>query len=82
MLLMRECHYFHVILIFVPFIIISLTLVFNSKENGGELNQFSFLDATGQLSNVTLNNFDDKKAPNADLFIFNVPDDVQIDYQR
>ena len=60
----------------------SLTLVFNSKENGGELNQFSFLDATGQLSNVTLNKFDDKKAPNADLFIFNVPDDVQIDDQR
>jgi len=60
----------------------SLTLIFNSKDNGGELSQFSFLDATGQLSHVTLTKFDDKQAPNSDLFNFDVPNGVQIDDQR
>lgn len=60
----------------------SLTLIFNSKDNGGELRQFSFLDATGQLSHVALNNFNAKQAPNANLFNFEVPEGVQIDDQR
>ncbi|MDP7592337.1 MAG: outer membrane lipoprotein chaperone LolA [Litorilituus sp.] len=60
----------------------SLTLIFNNQVNGGQLSQFSFLDATGQLSHVTLKKFDDKQKPQADFFRFDVPDDVQIDDQR
>ena len=62
----------------------SLTLVFDSSSDNsdGKLKQFSFLDATGQLSHIKLTNFDDKNTPQASLFKFVVPDDVQIDDQR
>lgn len=63
----------------------SLTLEFSVNEqniNASELSQFSFLDATGQVSHIKLSNFDAEKAPESHLFNFTVPDDVQIDDQR
>jgi outer membrane lipoprotein carrier protein len=63
----------------------SLTLVFSTKklnEQGSELSQFSFLDATGQLSHIKLSNFDAENVPESSLFNFMVPEGVQIDDQR
>lgn len=60
----------------------SLTLVFNSKEKSNQLKQFSFLDATGQLSHIKLSNFDAQHAPKQSLFNFVLPEDVQVDDQR
>jgi len=60
----------------------SLTLIFSSDTEGRGLKQFSFLDATGQLSHIKLSNFNDKKEPKAKLFSFVVPEGVQIDDQR
>lgn len=63
----------------------SLTLEFSVNEqniNASELSQFSFLDATGQVSHIKLSNFDAENAPESHLFHFTVPDDVQIDDQR
>jgi len=60
----------------------SLTLVFDSKDKTDQLKTFSFLDATGQTSNITLTNFDSQSKPVASLFKFDVPDGVQIDDQR
>jgi len=60
----------------------SLTLRFNSKENNGKLKQFSFLDATGQLSDIKLSDYDDQNPPKTSLFKFVVPEGVQIDDQR
>lgn len=59
----------------------SLTLVFD-HENDGQLTQFSFLDATGQLSKITLSNFNAQHKPKASLFDFLIPEGVQIDDQR
>ncbi len=60
----------------------SLTLVFDSKEKGGQLKLFSFLDATGQLSHIKLSDFDAKNVPSLSLFNFILPEGVQIDDQR
>lgn len=60
----------------------SLTLIFDSSKENGKLKQFSFLDATGQLSHIKLSDFDDQNIPEASLFNFVVPEDVQIDDQR
>lgn len=60
----------------------SLTLFFADNNDNSELSQFSFLDATGQTSNIKLHNYDAKKAPNAALFHFVIPEGVQIDDQR
>lgn len=63
----------------------SLTLVFSTKAQqiqGSELSQFSFLDATGQISHIKLSNFDAQKVPENSLFNFVVPEGVQIDDQR
>ena len=63
----------------------SLTLVFSDKEQneqGSELSQFSFLDATGQVSHIKLSNFDAQKIPDSSLFTFTLPEGVQIDDQR
>lgn len=63
----------------------SLTLEFSVNEqsiNTSELSQFSFLDATGQVSHIKLSNFDGEKVPESNLFNFTVPEDVQIDDQR
>jgi outer membrane lipoprotein carrier protein len=63
----------------------SLTLVFSAKNNqvqGSELSQFSFLDATGQVSHIKLSNFNAQKVPESSLFTFVLPEGVQIDDQR
>jgi outer membrane lipoprotein carrier protein len=63
----------------------SLTLVFSAKnqqEQGSELSQFSFLDATGQVSHIKLSNVNVQKAAGSSLFIFELPEGVQIDDQR
>jgi len=60
----------------------SLTLIFDSQMNGGQLKQFSFLDATGQLSHIRLSDFDDQHMPSLSLFNFVLPEGVQIDDQR
>jgi outer membrane lipoprotein carrier protein len=60
----------------------SLTLLFDTNKAGGKLKQFSFLDATGQLSHIKLSDFDDHTPPDASLFNFVVPEGVQIDDQR
>jgi len=60
----------------------SLTLVFESNKVNAQLSQFSFLDATGQKSNIQLSNYNADNAPEAALFNFVVPEGVQIDDQR
>lgn len=63
----------------------SLTLVFSAKGKevqANQLSQFSFLDATGQISHIKLSNFDDQTVPNSSLFKFALPEGVQIDDQR
>ena len=60
----------------------SLTLIFDSNKEDGNLKQFSFLDATGQLSHIKLNDFDIQNEPEESLFKFSVPEGVQIDDQR
>jgi len=60
----------------------SLTLIFDTSKENGHLKQFSFLDATGQLSHIKLNNFDDQNSPETSLFKFVVPEGVQVDDQR
>ncbi|PCH97641.1 MAG: outer membrane lipoprotein carrier protein LolA [Gammaproteobacteria bacterium] len=60
----------------------SLTLIFDTKEQGGQLTQFSFLDATGQMSNIKLSDFNAQQKPAASLFKFVVPEGVQVDDQR
>jgi outer membrane lipoprotein carrier protein len=63
----------------------SLTLVFSAKNKqvqGSELSQFSFLDATGQVSHIKLSNFNAQKVPESSLFTFVLPEGVQIDDQR
>jgi outer membrane lipoprotein carrier protein len=63
----------------------SLTLTFSTitqEDQTSALSQFSFLDATGQLSHIKLSNFDAQKVPDSSLFNFSVPEGVQIDDQR
>ena len=52
------------------------------KTQENKLSQFSFLDATGQVSHIKLSNFDAKKVPSSSLFNFVLPEGVQIDDQR
>ena len=63
----------------------SLTLVFAVDEHNRQtshLNQFSFLDATGQVSHIKLSNFNIHKVLSESLFKFMVPEGVQVDDQR
>lgn len=60
----------------------SLTLIFDATKGKNNLKQFSFLDATGQLSHIQLTDFDDQIMPEASLFQFDVPQGIQIDDQR
>ena len=59
----------------------SLTLIFDS-EKPEQLTQFSFLDATGQLSHIKLSNFNAVQVPEQSLFNFILPEGVQLDDQR
>ena len=56
------------------------TLELNFKDN--KLAKISILDATGQLSHITLIDADFDNRPNDDLFNFKVPNGVSIDDQR
>lgn len=60
----------------------SLTLEFKILDNKSELQKFSFLDATGQLSHIQLTDFEDQAMPKASMFQFQVPAGVQVDDQR
>mgnify|MGYP003384422869 CR=1 FL=1 len=63
----------------------SLTLVFAVDEHNiqtSHLSQFSFLDATGQVSHIKLSNFNIHKVLSESLFKFMVPEGVQVDDQR
>jgi len=57
----------------------NLTLYFNSSKDRDVLTQFTFLDATGQISQIKLNNFDAIHKPKSSLFVFSAPDGVTIE---
>ncbi len=63
-----------------------LTLTFTVADVAGqsdtELSQFSFQDATGQVSEITLNNFNSKTKPQASQFTFSLPEGVRLEDQR
>lgn len=50
--------------------------------NGDQIRQFSLIDITGQLSEITLSNLDDKSAIDNKTFEFTVPEGVLLDDQR
>ena len=58
----------------------SLELSFAKNDNKVELSAFNILDATGQLSVITLKHLN--KAPKPNLFKFTVPEGVYLDDQR
>ncbi len=58
----------------------SLELTFNEAAKNVELVGFNILDATGQLSVVSLTNY--PQEPSENLFTFTVPEGVYIDDQR
>ena len=58
----------------------SLELTFAENVNNVELSAFNILDATGQLSVITLSHHDEK--PDTSLFTFTVPEGVYLDDQR
>lgn len=58
----------------------SLELAFETGNNSEKLIAFNILDATGQLSVISLSEHNHK--PNADLFSFSVPEGVYLDDQR
>lgn len=60
----------------------SLTLSFKVENGKSHLDQFSFLDATGQTSHIKLSKLDIKNEPVESLFKFVIPEGVQIDDQR
>ena len=63
-----------------------LTLTFvdtsaNSK-NKTVLSEFSFQDATGQTSKITLSHFTSQTKPDSDLFTFTLPEGVRLEDKR
>lgn len=60
------------------------TLELRFKENSlnNELDNFTILDATGQLSIFKLTELNQNKAPENNLFQFTIPEGVQLDDQR
>jgi outer membrane lipoprotein carrier protein len=63
---------------------LELRFTANPDENSAsnELDSFTILDATGQLSIFKLSKLDQKIAPKNSLFQFNIPEGVQLDDQR
>ncbi|KGJ92784.1 outer membrane lipoprotein chaperone LolA [Colwellia psychrerythraea] len=60
-----------------------LTLSFSEiKSNEVELTELSFQDATGQISQISLSNFNSKDKPAAALFKFTLPQGVRLEDQR
>jgi len=58
------------------------TLELRFKENINELDSFSILDATGQLSIFKLSKLEQKVAPDSALFDFIIPEGIELDDQR
>lgn len=56
----------------------SLTVTFN----GNAIKSFSFKDATGQLSQIELTQYQQSKAPAEDLFQFTLPEGVRLEDKR
>jgi outer membrane lipoprotein carrier protein len=60
-----------------------LTLSFNeTNSNDIELSEFSFQDATGQISQISLSNFNSTVKPDASLFTFSLPEGVRLEDKR
>jgi outer membrane lipoprotein carrier protein len=60
-----------------------LTLSFSkTRTNGIELSEFSFQDATGQISQISLTSFNSTVKPDASLFIFSLPEGVRLEDKR
>ncbi len=60
-----------------------LTLSFTeTKTNDIELSEFSFQDATGQVSQIILGQFNAKNKPDAALFTFSLPEGVRLEDKR
>lgn len=56
----------------------TLTLTFNGKA----LSRFSFEDATGQISEIILSDYDMSTKPKANLFTFTLPEGVRLEDKR
>ncbi|TYK64216.1 outer membrane lipoprotein chaperone LolA [Colwellia echini] len=62
-----------------------LTLSFvraDKQDTQAELTQFSFQDATGQISEINLNNFNSETKPDDTLFTFRLPEGVRLEDKR
>lgn len=60
-----------------------LTLTFTDTENNGaQLSEFSFQDATGQISQISLSKFNSKTEPAETLFSFSLPEGVRLEDKR
>ncbi|MCJ8295936.1 MAG: outer membrane lipoprotein chaperone LolA [Colwellia sp.] len=62
-----------------------LTLSFASADVGAkdsQLTEFSFKDATGQISHISLSQFNSKDKPSASLFTFTLPQGVRLEDKR
>lgn len=58
------------------------TLELRFKENFNELDSFTILDATGQLSIFKLSKLEQKVSPDSALFNFIIPEGIELDDQR
>jgi outer membrane lipoprotein carrier protein len=60
-----------------------LTLTFNDTENNDvQLSEFSFQDATGQISQISLSKFNSNTEPADTLFNFSLPEGVRLEDKR
>jgi len=63
-----------------------LTLRFNtadvSGDNDVQLSEFSFQDASGQVSKISLSDFNSSTEPSSDLFKFTLPQGVRLEDKR
>jgi outer membrane lipoprotein carrier protein len=57
-----------------------LTLSFSGESV--QLSEFTFKDATGQISQISLSNFNNKVKPDAGLFTFTLPEGVRLEDKR
>lgn len=60
-----------------------LTLIFTkTKTSDIQLSEFSFQDATGQISQISLSQFDATNKPDASLFTFTLPEGERLEDKR
>lgn len=60
----------------------SLTINFAADKPQEQLSEFSFVDATGQISTIILADFDAVTPPDKSLFDFNLPQGVRLEDKR